>query len=178
MLSRLAAALLGLSVLACASMRSAPSEGGGVTSAMATLRDASGVTVGTASLSQTSSGVLVSASLSGLGSGTHAIHVHEAGRCDAPEFTTAGAHFNPEQKQHGYRNPAGAHAGDMPNVSLPASGALTFDVLLPRAALSGKNALLDGDGAAIVVHASADDYQTDPAGNSGTRVACGVITGR
>ena len=131
-----------------------------------------------ASLSQTQSGVLVSASLTGIGSGTHGMHVHEVGRCDAPAFTTAGSHFNPERKQHGYRNPAGAHAGDLPNVSPPPSGSLTFDVLLPNASLSGRNALLDGDGASIVIHASADDYQTDPAGNSGSRIACGVIVGR
>jgi Cu-Zn family superoxide dismutase len=145
---------------------------------MATIRDAAGMAVGTASLSQTQSGVLVSASLTGIGSGTHGMHVHEVGRCDAPAFTTAGSHFNPERKQHGYRNPSGAHAGDLPNVSPPPSGSLTFDVLLPNASLSGRNALLDGDGASIVIHASADDYQTDPSGNSGARIACGVIVGR
>ena len=104
--------------------------------------------------------------------------MHEVGRCDAPAFTTAGGHFNPEGKQHGFRNSSGSHAGDLPNVSPPQSGSLTFDVLLPNASLSGRNALLDADGAAIVVHASADDYLTDPSGNSGSRIACGVIIGR
>ena len=176
MLNRVAAVLLGLSLLSCASMRS--SSSGGPTAASATLRDASGATVGTASLTQTSSGVLVSGSLSGIGSGTHAVHVHTVGKCDGPGFESAGGHFNPTNRQHGFRNPAGSHAGDMPNVSLPQSGALTFDALLPNASLSGSNALLDADGAAVVVHASADDYVTDPSGNSGSRIACGVIVAR
>ena len=176
MLYRLAVVSLGLLLTSCASAPRPPAAG--PTSATATIRDAAGTEVGTASLSQTQSGVLVSASLTGIGSGTHGMHVHEVGRCDAPAFTTAGSHFNPERKQHGYRNPAGAHAGDLPNVSPPPSGSLTFDVLLPNASLSGRNALLDGDGASIVIHASADDYQTDPAGNSGSRIACGVIVGR
>jgi Cu-Zn family superoxide dismutase len=173
---RVASALLGLSLISCASVRSGSSSA--VSSASATLRDASGATVGTASLSQTAAGVLVSASLTGPGSGTHGMHVHETGRCEPPAFASAGGHFNPEHKQHGFRNPAGPHAGDMPNVSLPQGSGLTFDVLLPRASLGGKNGLLDADGAAIVVHASADDYQTDPAGNSGPRLACGVIVAR
>jgi len=175
MLHRVAVVSLAL-LTSCASAPRPPAAG--PTSATATIRDAAGTEVGTASLSQTQSGVLVSASLTGIGSGTHGMHVHEVGRCDAPAFTTAGSHFNPERKQHGYRNPAGAHAGDLPNVSPPPSGSLTFDVLLPNASLSGRNALLDGDGASIVIHASADDYQTDPAGNSGSRIACGVIVGR
>lgn len=176
MLHRVAVVSLGLLLVSCASAPRAPSAG--PTSATATIRDAAGTEVGTASLSQTQSGVLVSASLSGIGSGTHGMHVHEVGRCDAPAFATAGSHFNPEKKQHGYRNPTGAHAGDLPNVSPPPGGSLTFDVLLPNASLSGRNALLDGDGASIVIHASADDYQTAPSGNSGARIACGVIVGR
>ena len=169
MLNRAATVLLALSVVSCASLRSGSS--GGATTAAATLRDATGATVGTASLSQTASGVLISASLTGVGGGTHGIHVHTTGRCDGPDFASAGGHFNPTNKQHGFRNAAGAHVGDLPNVSPPQSGALTFDVLLPNATLSGDNAVLDADGAAIVVHASADDYVTDPSGNSSSTFA-------
>jgi Cu-Zn family superoxide dismutase len=146
------------------------------TSASATLRDVSGATVGTASFTETSGGVLVSGSLSGIGSGTHGIHVHEIGKCDPP-FTSAGGHLNPDAKQHGFRNPKGPHAGDIPNLSVPATGSVRFDLVLPLVTLSGQRALLDGDGAAIVIHEAADDYITDPAGNSGARIACGVIVG-
>ena len=146
------------------------------TSASATIRDASGATVGTASFTETTGGVLVSGSLSGLGSGTHGIHVHETGRCDPP-FTSAGGHFNPDAKQHGFRNPKGPHAGDIPNVSVPGTGSVRFDILIPLVTLSGQRALLDADGAALVIHEAADDYVTDPAGNSGARIACGVIVG-
>ena len=146
------------------------------TSASTTIRDRSGATVGTASFTETSGGGLVRGSLTGLGSGTHAIHVHETGRCDPP-FNSAGAHFNPDGKQHGFRNPNGPHVGDIPNISMPATGSLRFDLVLPMASLSGQRALLDGDGAAIVIHEAADDYTSDPAGNSGERIACGVITG-
>jgi Cu-Zn family superoxide dismutase len=144
-------------------------------SATAMLRDTSGAPVGTIALAETGSGVLLSGSLSGIAPGTHGIHVHTVGRCDAPGFTSAGGHFNPEQKKHGFRSSAGAHAGDLTNISVPPGGSLTFDLLLPHATLRGTNSLLDADGSAIVIHAGADDYLTDPAGNSGSRIACGVI---
>lgn len=176
MLRCVVAASLALVLSACASAPRPATPG--ATAASAAILDAAGTAVGTASLSQTSAGVLISASLTGIGSGTHGLHVHEVGRCDGPAFTTAGGHFNPEGKQHGFRNSNGAHAGDLPNVSPPQNGSLTFDVLLPNASLSGRNALLDADGASIVVHASADDYLTDPSGNSGSRIACGVIVAR
>jgi Cu-Zn family superoxide dismutase len=161
---------------ACATLRQAAKSGS--TSAVATLRDAAGATIGTVTLTETNAGILLSGSLSGIGSGTHGIHVHTVGRCDPPGFTSAGGHFNPDGRQHGFRNPAGSHVGDLTNLSLPPGGSLTFDLLLPRASLHGDNSLLDGDGSALVVHAAADDYQTDPAGNSGARIACGVIVGR
>jgi superoxide dismutase, Cu-Zn family len=145
--------------------------------ASATLRDRSGRQVGTASFVNTASGVLVSASFTGLGQGSRAVHVHETGLC-APSFESAGAHFNPTNRQHGYRNGQGPHAGDMPNVHVSANGSMTVDVLLPGVTISGDRALLDGDGAALVIHANADDYTTEPSGNAGDRVACGVIAGR
>lgn len=145
--------------------------------ATATLHDASGRRVGTVTLADSYSGVLIRGTVSDLGLGTHAIHIHAVGKCEAP-FTTAGGHFNPQSRQHGYLNPRGPHLGDLPNLTTPAAGSLTFEFLLPGVTLKGTNALLDGDGAAVVIHASKDDYLTDPAGSAGARAACGVITVR
>ncbi|MGH7619799.1 MAG: superoxide dismutase family protein [Gemmatimonadaceae bacterium] len=142
--------------------------------ATATLRDAAGVRVGTATFTDSYAGLIVAGSVEGLGIGAHGIHIHETGRCEAP-FATAGGHFNPTKKHHGFKNAEGPHMGDMPNIDVPASGTLRFEFLLPDVSLRGPNALLDADGAAIVVHATRDDYLTDPAGNSGARLACGVI---
>ncbi|NUQ21335.1 MAG: superoxide dismutase family protein, partial [Gemmatimonadaceae bacterium] len=103
-------------------------------------------------------------------------HLHAVGQCNAPDFASAGGHFNPSSKMHGFRNPAGHHAGDLTNVSIPESGALRVELLAPGVRLGpGDGTLLDADGAAVVIHALADDYQTDPAGASGTRIACGVV---
>jgi Cu-Zn family superoxide dismutase len=145
--------------------------------ASATLHDASGRRVGTVTFADSYSGVMIRGTVSDLGLGTHAIHIHAIGKCEAP-FTTAGGHFNPQTRQHGYLNPRGPHLGDLPNLTTPAAGSLTFEFLLPGVTLKGTNALLDGDGAAVVIHASKDDYLTDPAGNAGARAACGVITAR
>ncbi|MFD1610981.1 superoxide dismutase family protein [Sphingomonas tabacisoli] len=109
----------------------------------------------------------------GLPAGTHGIHIHTVGRCDAPDFQTAGGHWNPTGKQHGRDNPMGAHEGDLPNIEIGADGRGNADFTVAGATLA---ALLDADGAAIVIHASADDYRTDPSGNSGARIACGVIS--
>ena len=154
----------------------APVPPGG-TSASATLRDQSGVRVGTATFTDTYAGVLVVGSVTGLGLGAHGMHIHGAGKCDPP-FSTAGPHFNPLGKQHGFENPNGPHLGDMPNVDTPAAGTLRFEVLLAGVTLKGTNRLLDGSGAAIVIHSARDDYKTDPSGDSGSRIACGVITAR
>ena len=147
------------------------------TSATATIRDLAGVRVGTATLTDTYSGILVVGSVTGVGLGAHGIHVHSVGKCDAP-FTTAGPHFNPLGKQHGFMNPNGPHLGDMPNLDTPAAGALRFEILLPGVTLKANNALLDADGAALVIHSARDDYKTDPSGDSGSRIACGVIVGK
>jgi len=160
---------------ACAALGTPAASQAAGGSAAATLRDTSGASVGTIALAETGSGMLLSGSLTGISPGIHGIHIHTVGRCDTPGFTSAGGHFNPEQKRHGFRNPAGAHAGDLTNISVPPGGTLTFDLLLPHATLRGTNALLDADGSAIVIHAGADDYSTDPAGSSGSRIACGVI---
>ncbi len=144
--------------------------------ATASLKDASGNEVGKAALTNTQSGVLIRLDLAAVPAGEHAFHIHAVGKCEPPDFKSAGPHFNPDTTKHGFENPEGPHAGDMPNLFVPADGKLSIEVLNPGASLSGEAALLDADGAALVIHAGADDYQTDPAGNAGDRIACGVIT--
>ena len=108
--------------------------------------------------------------------GTYGAHVHAVGRCDGPDFTTAGPHWNPTGQQHGKNNPQGMHKGDLPNLFVGADGRGVLEINLPAAWVAGGNApLLDADGAAVVVHERADDYRTDPSGNSGARIACGVL---
>ena len=107
--------------------------------------------------------------------GVHAFHIHAVGKCEPPDFKSAGPHFNPDQTRHGIMSPEGPHAGDLPNIHVPADGKLEVEFLNPVVTLSQESALLDEDGSAIVIHAGADDYKTDPAGNAGDRIACGVI---
>jgi Cu-Zn family superoxide dismutase len=142
--------------------------------ATAILRDLAGRRVGTATLTETYAGVMIAGNITGLGLGAHAIHLHAIGKCDPP-FTTAGGHFNPTGKQHGFMSARGWHLGDLPNLDTPAAGKLKFDVLAPDVTLRGVNALVDNDGASIVIHASRDNYYFDPEGDSGSRIACGVI---
>jgi Cu-Zn family superoxide dismutase len=140
------------------------------------LKDADGKTVGIATLTQVPQGVLIALSLKGLPAGEHAVHFHAVGKCEPP-FTTAGAHFNPTGKKHGFLAAEGAHSGDMPNLHVPASGELSVEIVNTAVTLDkGKpNSLLDGDGTSLVIHAAKDDYKTDPAGDSGARIACAVI---
>jgi Cu-Zn family superoxide dismutase len=140
------------------------------------LKDASGNEVGKATLVATPSGVLIRLDLTGVPPGEHAFHIHTVGKCEPPDFKSAGAHFNPDETKHGFMNGDGPHAGDMPNLHVPDSGKLQVEVLDSMVSLSEDPALLDADGAALVIHAGADDYKTDPAGNAGDRIACGVIT--
>lgn len=142
--------------------------------ATANVFDATGAKLGTLSFSDTPAGLLVSGTLAGLPGGRHGIHLHTVGRCEAP-FTTAGGHFNPSGAKHGYRNPMGHHAGDMPNVTALSGGAVSVEFMVDGVKLTGPTGLLDADGAAVVIHAGVDDYITDPAGDSGARIACGVI---
>ncbi|MEQ1575525.1 MAG: superoxide dismutase family protein [Vicinamibacterales bacterium] len=144
--------------------------------AKASLKNATGDTIGEAVLTDTPHGVLMRVNLTQAPAGAHALHIHETGQCQPP-FTTAGGHFNPARKQHGLQNPMGMHAGDLPNVEVPTSGALTVELLVPGVSLqSGPTSLFDTDGSAIVMHQTVDDYKSDPAGNAGARVVCGVIT--
>jgi Cu-Zn family superoxide dismutase len=141
------------------------------------MRDAAGRALGTLSLAESASGITVSGRLTGLPPGTHAIHLHTTGRCEPP-FTSAGGHWNPMNRQHGTENPRGPHLGDLPNVTAAADSAAAVQVTSPGGTLRGSNSALDADGVAVVVHAGADDYRTDPAGNAGDRIACGMLPGR
>jgi Cu-Zn family superoxide dismutase len=136
------------------------------------LINALGAPIGTVQAWQTAAGVAFHLKAGGLPQGLHGLHVHAVGRCDPPGFTSAGPHWNPTGKQHGMNNPAGPHAGDLLNVDVAANGVLSATVTLAGANLA---AMADADGAALVLHAAADDYKTDPSGNSGARIACAVI---
>ena len=140
--------------------------------ATAAMRNLDGRPVGEAKLRETPNGLIISAEFTELPEGIHGFHIHAVGQCEPP-FQTAGGHFNPDDHQHGMKNPQGKHSGDLPNVLVPASGAATvehFAVGLTLENLSGE------DGTSLVVHADADDYSADPAGNAGDRIACGVVT--
>jgi len=138
-------------------------------------RDAKNQSVGEATLRDTPNGVLISLSLHGLPPGAHGFHVHAVGKCETP-FDSAGGHFNPSTKSHGFENARGPHAGDLPNLIVAADGTVQAEVIAGGVTLqTGPGALLDADGAALVVHSGPDDYTTDPAGNSGSRIACAVV---
>ena len=143
------------------------------------LINASGHPIGTVRAWQTAGGVTFRVEAAGLPHGVHGVHVHSVGRCDPPDFASAGPHWNPFDKKHGMNNPLGPHAGDLPNVEVAANGVLGATLTLPNASLLAPpgtpGALLDADGASLVIHANADDYKTDPSGNSGARIACAVL---
>jgi Cu-Zn family superoxide dismutase len=146
-------------------------------SARAVLRNAEGKQVGTATLTQVDAGVAVQVAVAGLTPGRHGIHIHAVGKCDPPDFKSAGAHFNPFARQHGILNPLGAHAGDLANLEVGKDGKATASFTARGTTLApGEGSLFGPEGTALVVHADADDEKTDPAGNSGARIACGVIS--
>jgi Cu-Zn family superoxide dismutase len=143
--------------------------------ATAVMMDQSGTNLGTLTLTEMDGSVRVAGELTGIPNGEHGFHIHATGTCDATtQFESAGAHFEPGSKQHGSENPEGPHAGDMANVVADDNGKAMVDVHNANVTL---DALLDDDGAAIVLHADPDDYKTDPDGNAGDRFACGVIEG-
>jgi Cu-Zn family superoxide dismutase len=156
----------------CASVGPPPAE----LVARAELRDAGGRTVGVATFNQVGAAVRVVLEAQGLPPGLKAVHVHQVGRCDAPGFTSAGDHFNPTGREHGHLNPAGAHAGDLANITVAADGRGRLESATERFTLTaGPTSIFDADGSALVVHGAPDDFRTDPTGNSGARIACGVI---
>ena len=167
------AAGLTLLLTGCASITQ-PATTGNI--AQAELKSPTGQSVGTATVTEVSGGVRVVVEVRGLTAGAKGVHVHEVGKCDPPGFTTAGGHFNPTAKQHGLMNPQGPHAGDLPNITIAADGTGRLEAFSDRLTLSaGANSVFDGDGSALVIHAGPDDFKTDPAGNSGARIACGVL---
>ena len=140
------------------------------------LNGADGRPVGTVTLSEDANGVTIKIDASAIPAGTHGVHLHEKGLCDVPDFKSAGAHWNPMAKQHGRDNPLGAHLGDLANFEIDAAGTATTSFLAGGVSMNGAgNALADADGTSLVVHAKADDYKTDPSGDSGDRIACAVL---
>lgn len=144
--------------------------------AKAVLKDKSDKDVGVAELSQTPAGVLIKLSLKGMPAGDHAFHIHNVGKCEPPSFESAGPHFNPGNTHHGILSGPG-HAGDMPNLHIPTSGELEVEVVNASVSLekSKPNSVFHPEGTSVVIHTGKDDYKSDPAGNSGDRIACGVI---
>lgn len=129
-------------------------------------------------IAQGADGLIVNIKAQGMSPGPHGVHIHETGKCEGPDFSSAGGHWNPASKQHGFDNPQGAHAGDFFNLDIGADGTGALEATIAGGQLSdGDDALLDADGAAFVVHEGADDLKTDPSGESGGRLACGVFVG-
>lgn len=148
-------------------------EAGNVVRAM--LTNSEGQPAGEAIIAGTEGGLQLNLTLQNLPAGAHGVHVHQTGDCSADDFSSAGGHWNPTGASHGLEAEGGHHLGDLPNVTVAEDGTATLEYMIEDATISGENALMDDDGAAFVVHEGADDGMTDPAGDSGSRIACGVF---
>jgi len=141
------------------------------------LRTANGKDAGTVSVREENGGVVLTVAARNLPAGKHGMHIHSVGKCEGPKFESAGAHWNPDEKQHGSQSPKGSHAGDLANLDIAPAGSGGTTITLPAALRTGMAPMLDADGAALVIHAKTDDMKTDPSGNSGDRIACAVLGG-
>lgn len=154
-----------------------PVSGGSAEVIKVPIINTDGNEIGEADFTEGVEGVMIAIKAEGLPPGKHGLHIHEKGECTPPLFETAGSHFNPTDKEHGFNNLKGFHAGDLPNVEVGQDGQLNASVTTAELTLKlgQENSILDDDGSALVIHAKEDDYKTDPSGNSGDRIACGVI---
>jgi superoxide dismutase, Cu-Zn family len=145
--------------------------------AAAVLTDSQGRAVGQVSLRQAPHGVVLKLELKNATPGIHGLHMHDVGKCDPPTFESAGGHFNPTRRAHGFLNPRGQHAGDLPNIAVPAAAEQTLEYFVTDVTIEpGPTSILDANGTSLVIHSGRDDYLSDPAGESGDRLACGPIT--
>lgn len=144
------------------------------------MTDGSGSEVGKIKVTEENKGVKISLNLKGLKPGTYAMHIHGVGKCEGPKFESAGDHFNPSKKMHGKLNPKGPHAGDLPNIVVPANGQVKQDIMLSGMSMKmeSTNTLATPEGTSLVIHEKPDDMKTDPSGNSGDRLFCAVLTGQ
>ena len=160
-----------MSLAGCSTLADHPSD----RVASATLSSSAGVPMGTAQVLVQGDRVTLAVALTGVPAGTHGIHLHAVGKCSPADFSGAGGHLNPLGRAHGSANPAGSHVGDLSNITIQSGGSGSLVADLPGTRSQIEDWLFDSDGTAIVLHAAADDYRTDPSGNSGGRIACGVL---
>lgn len=162
---------LALGLAGCATTGPGPSS----PLATASVSRSDGASTGTASILSDRGATVLRVAVSGLPAGVHGIHLHTVGKCEGPSFTSAGGHLNPTNRQHGTLNPAGSHVGDLPNLEVGADGTGLLEYRVAHDPAMVRGGLFDADGTSLVIHAGPDDYRSDPSGNSGGRIACGVF---